>query len=104
MGLERNLFTLLDRAARSPWATRPAFNFEGRTQTYGELRERSLRVANALLDLGVRKGDRIAVLLGNRFEWPETLFGIAAMGGICVPVNILLRPEEVTYLVEDSGS
>jgi acyl-CoA synthetase (AMP-forming)/AMP-acid ligase II len=104
MALERNLFTLLDRAARSSWATRPAFNFEGRSQTYAELRERSLKVANALLALGVRKGDRVAVLLGNRFEWPEVLFGTAAMGAVCVPVNVLLRPEEVTYLCEDSGS
>ena len=49
MGLERNLFTLLDRAARSPWADRPVFHFEGETRTYAELRERSLRLANGLL-------------------------------------------------------
>jgi fatty-acyl-CoA synthase len=104
MGVERNLFTLLDRAARSPWAERPAIHFEGTTRTYAELRERSLRAARVLTGLGVRRGDRIAVLLGNRHEWPELLFGIAAMGGVCVPVNVLLRPDEVQYLWDDSGS
>jgi acyl-CoA synthetase (AMP-forming)/AMP-acid ligase II len=104
MGLERNLFTLLDRAARSPWADRPAFYFEGEARTYAELRERSLRLANGLTSIGVAPGDRVAVLLGNRHEWPETLFGVAAMGGVSVPVNVLLRAEEVVHLVEDSGS
>src|SRR3954469_13612778 len=104
MGVERNLFTLLDRAARSRWAKRPAFQLEGQTRTYGELRERALRAANALRSLGVQKGDRIAVLLGNRLEWPELLFAIAAIGAVCVPVNVLLRPDEVDYLCEDSGA
>ncbi len=75
MGLERNLFTLLDRAAaRSPWSDRPVFHFAGETRTYAELRERSLRLANGLLSIGVAPGDRVAVLLGNRHEWPEALF------------------------------
>ncbi len=104
MGLERNLFTLLDRAARSHWADRPAFHFEGDTRTYAELRVRSLRLANGLLDLGVAPGDRVAVLLGNRHEWPETLFAVAAMGAVSVPVNVLLRADEVTHLIADSGS
>jgi fatty-acyl-CoA synthase len=101
---ERNLFTLLDRAARSPWANRPAFHFEGTTRTYSELRERALRVANALTALGTGRGDRVAVLLGNGLEWPEILFGTAAMGSVCVPVNVLLTPAEVKYLCDDSGS
>jgi fatty-acyl-CoA synthase len=104
MGLERNLFTLLDRAARSPWADRPAFHFEGEARSYAELRERALRLANGLAGIGVRPGDRVAVLLGNRHEWPETLFAVAAMGGVSVPVNVLLRAEEVEHLISDSGS
>ena len=102
--LERNVFTLLDRAARGPWSDRPAFSCEGVTQTYAELHERSLRLANGLLGLGVQPGDRIAVMLGNRLEWAETLFGIAAMGAVCVPANILLAPDEVSYLCQDSES
>ena len=104
MGPERNLFTLLDRAARGPWAARPAFHFEGEARTYAQLRERSLRVANALRGIGVAPGDRVAVLLGNRHEWPETLFGLAAAGAVCVPVNVLLRADEVAHLITDSGA
>ena len=104
MGPERNLFTLLDRAASGPWAGRPAFHFEGETRTYAELRDRSLRLAGGLRGLGVAPGDRVAVLLGNRIEWPETLFGLAAAGAVCVPVNVLLRADEVGHLITDSGA
>ena len=103
MGLERNLFTLLDRAARS-WPERPAFTFEGETRTYGQLRERALRVGNAMQSLGVGRDDRVAVLLRNRHEWPEMLFGLAALGAVCVPVNVLLRADEIAHLIADSGS
>jgi acyl-CoA synthetase (AMP-forming)/AMP-acid ligase II len=104
VGLERNLFTLLDRAAHGPWRDRLAFAYEGTTCTYAELHGRALRLANGLLEFGVRPGDRVAVMLSNRLEWPETLFGLAAMGAVCVPVNILLRPDEVVYLCQDSNS
>ena len=104
MGPERNLFTVLDRAARGPWAERAAFHFQGEGRTYAQLRDRALRLANALRGIGVASGDRVAVLLGNRHEWPETLFGLGAAGAVCVPVNVLLRADEVAHLVEDSGS
>ena len=104
MGPERNLFTVLDRAARSHWANRPAFTFEGEARTYAQLRERSLRAAHAMRSLGVRPGDRVAVLLRNRHEWPEMLFGLAALGAVCVPVNVLLRPDEIEHLITDSGA
>jgi acyl-CoA synthetase (AMP-forming)/AMP-acid ligase II len=103
MGLERNLFTLLDRAARS-WPERPAFSFDGEVRTYAQLLERALRAGNAMRSLGVRPGDRVAVLLGNRHEWPEMLFGLAALGAVCVPVNVLLRADEIAHLIADSGS
>jgi fatty-acyl-CoA synthase len=102
MTAETNLFTLLDRAASGEWHDEPVFHYGSSTRTYGELRERALQVANGLLSLGVGPGDHIAVMLSNRLEWPELLFGIAAMGGICVPVNILLRADEVAYLCDDS--
>jgi fatty-acyl-CoA synthase len=104
VGPERSLFTVLDRAARSHWRDRPAFHFEGEARTYAQLRERAVRLANGLHELGVSPGDRVAVLLGNRHEWPEALFGIAALGAVCVPVNVLLRADEVTHLIDDSGS
>ncbi|MBS1842836.1 MAG: AMP-binding protein [Actinobacteria bacterium] len=104
MGLARNMFSILDRAARSSRAADVAFRFEDEDRTFGELRERSLRFAGGLIEAGVEPGDRVAVLLGNGHEWPEIFFGLAAMGAVCVPVNVLLRPAEVAHLLADSGA
>ncbi len=41
--------------------------------------------------------------MSNRHEWPEVLFGLAAMGAICVPVNVLLRGPEVRHVIDDSA-
>jgi fatty-acyl-CoA synthase len=99
-----NVFTVLDRIAGTSRRTNPAYFFDDRPQSYGELRERALRVANALRGLGLVPGDRIAVLLPNCREWPEIFFGCAALGAICVPVNILNSGFEVQGVIEDCGA
>ena len=104
MKLERNVFTLLDNRAGSASADDPAFGFEGEMRTFSELRDRALQVAGGLRMQGVRPGDHIAVLLGNRLEWPEVFFGIAALGAVCVPVNVLLTPAEIEHVCLDSKS
>ena len=98
------LLDTLGRAARSPSGHhRAAIWADGREQTFGQLHARALRLANGLLGLGCVSGTRVGVLMGNRHEWPEALFGVAAFGGICVPVSVLLRGIEVGYLCDDSG-
>lgn len=104
MKLETNVYGILDRSARSYYRDDPAFGFEGRTLTFVELRDRALRVARGLTEHGVRPGDRVAVMMGNRLEWPEVFFGLAAMGAVCVPVNVLLTGPEIVHVCEDSGS
>jgi fatty-acyl-CoA synthase len=102
--LERNVFGMLDRSARAPYGGDPAFGFEGQTRTFCEMRDRALRVAYGLTGQGVRPGDRVAVMMGNRLEWPEVFFGLAAMGAICVPINVLLTAPEIAHVCDDSGS
>src|SRR5215213_3687154 len=97
-----NLFQMLERSARSHRGERRAISFEGDERSFGAVRERSLRVARGLHGAGVQPGDRVAVLMGNRHEWPETLFGIAALGAVCVPVNVLLTGREVRHVCSDS--
>ncbi|CAB3392982.1 conserved protein of unknown function [Kyrpidia spormannii] len=70
--------------------------------TYRSLNRRVNRLANALNDLGVREGDRVAVLLPNGSEILEFLFACAKLGAILVPINFRLAPEEVRYIVEDA--
>jgi fatty-acyl-CoA synthase len=73
-----------------------------RTMTFREWNGRSCRLANALLGMGLAKGDRIAVLAYNCVEWLEIYAATAKAGLIAVPINFRLLGEEVRYIVEDA--
>jgi fatty-acyl-CoA synthase len=81
---------------------KPAIVFEDRSRTYGELREASRRVANALVGLGIEELDRVAVLSSNRLEFLEIEVGIAAARAIMVPLNWRLRDGELANLLRRS--
>jgi len=97
-----NVPYLLRRGGLNP--AKVAIRFEDRTRTYGELHERMLRIADALTRLGVRKGDRVAVILQNCLEFWEINFGIQETGAIVVPLNSRLAPMEIANLVRRSGA
>ncbi len=78
--------------------------FGGRELTYGDLNEQCNRVANGLLDLGVRKGDRIGVLSRNSDVYVTVYFALAKLGAILVPVNFWYRSREVHYTLQQSGA
>src|SRR5215211_2331686 len=98
-----NVFGMLERSARSHFGHEPAIGFEGTQRSFVQLCDRARAVAAVLRAAGVARGDRFAVLLGNRHEWPELLFGLAAAGAVCVPVNVLLSGPEIAHVCEDSG-
>jgi fatty-acyl-CoA synthase len=81
---------------------KPAVVFEGSSRTYGELRDASRRVANALVGLGIEELDRVAVLSSNRLEFLEIEVGIAAARAIMVPLNWRLRDGELANLLRRS--
>ena len=62
--------------------------------SYTELNESANRLANALLKMGVRKGDRVAVLLTNRPEYAIAYFGITEIGAIAVPLDTRYKIDE----------
>lgn len=72
--------------------------------TYTQLNERCNRIANALLDKGVKKGDRVAVVLMNCPEYVETFFAVAKIGAVVVPINWRLVPDELAFILKDSGA
>lgn len=72
--------------------------------TFMELNNRSNRIANALLDLGVKPGDRVATLLKNSIEFVESYFAIAKIGAVMVPVNWRLVAKEINYILGDCGA
>jgi acyl-CoA synthetase (AMP-forming)/AMP-acid ligase II len=67
--------------------------------THAELAERSLRLANGLRRLGVRRGDRVALLSRNRAEMIESYLALARVGAAAVPVNHGLVAPEVEYVM-----
>lgn len=71
-----------------------------RALTYREWNARACRLANALLDLGLAKGDRVALLAYNRFEWMELYIGLAKAGLVAVPINFRLVTPEIEYIAE----
>ncbi|HEY4997256.1 MAG TPA: AMP-binding protein [Solirubrobacteraceae bacterium] len=76
----------------------------GASLSYGELWERSARVAGGLGGIGIGRGDRVAIRLGNGIEWVLAFFGAQMAGAVVVPVNTRFTEEEVFYVVEDSGA
>ncbi|WP_134321851.1 long-chain-fatty-acid--CoA ligase [Cumulibacter soli] len=93
----------LDRHAfAKPDAT--AIRYQGESLTWRELSDRSRRLAAALHGIGVRRGDRVIMMLTNRPEFAESLLAINTLGAIAVPINFRLAAPEVRYLVQDSGS
>jgi acyl-CoA synthetase (AMP-forming)/AMP-acid ligase II len=95
---------ILRRSARPDTFGRKVALIQGDARiTYAELDERANRIAHALLDLGVRKGDRVAVLGRNSADYVAIIFGLAKAGGIIVPLNVWYKGDELVYAVTQSG-
>src|SRR5689334_25382418 len=78
-----------------------AFEFEGRQTSFAEFDVKTNRVANALVSLGLKKGDRIAYLGKNSDLYFELLVGAMKAGIVMAPVNWRLAGPEVAFIVED---
>lgn len=87
-------------ANKSPAQT--AIIFEEKRFTYKDFNERVNRLAQALLQMGLRKADKVAVLLFNSNQFVETYFATAKIGGVFTPVNFRFAPEEIRFILEHS--
>jgi long-chain acyl-CoA synthetase len=72
--------------------------------TSNELYGRVRALADALRGWGVVKGDRVAIVSENRWEWAVTDFAVLAVGGVDVPLYPTLTPEQIGYMLRDSGA
>ncbi len=79
-----------------------ALEFEGRSFTFGEIAERSSRMAEALRRRGVGLGDRLCVYLANCVEMIDLYLACLKLGAIFVPINILYREREIGHIVSDA--
>lgn len=73
----------------------------GSQLSYGELAAQIQAFAGGLLQLGLQRGERVAIYLEKRFETVVASFGAPAAGGVFVPLNPLLKPEQVGFILRD---
>ncbi|MFC8660946.1 long-chain fatty acid--CoA ligase [Streptomyces sp. NPDC057199] len=93
---------LADSATRRPDHT--ALVAGHRRISYGDLWLTARRYAAALRDRGIGPGDRVALLLPNTPAFPAAYFAVLALGATVVPVNALLKAEEIAYILQHSGA
>jgi fatty-acyl-CoA synthase len=79
-----------------------AMTYEGKEYTYSQVLERVNRAANALRDLGIKKGERVAVLAQNCHQYVELYFANGKNGSVTTPLNYRLTPTELEYIINNS--
>ena len=76
----------------------------GRRFSFRELNELSNRLANSLRGVGVEAGDRVTLYAPNSWEWIVSYYAIHKLGAVANPINAMLTPEEVGFVVADCGA
>jgi acyl-CoA synthetase (AMP-forming)/AMP-acid ligase II len=101
--LIRPVSELLASRARE-LAGKVAYRDAYRAVTYEELFTRTGNLAGHLRDLGLERGDKIAIFMGNRVETVESYFAITRAAGVCVSINPQVPAEDAAYMLSDSGA
>ena len=96
------LHELVHEAARRAGDS-PALTCGPQTLGYQALDAAVVAFANGLMALGLQRGERVGIYLEKRIETVVASFGAAAAGGVFVPMNPLLRPEQVGFIAQDCG-
>jgi long-chain acyl-CoA synthetase len=98
-----SLAELLEKSC-ARYASRTAFSSMGKTLSYRELEEQTRKIAAWLQDIGLQKGDRVAVMMPNVLQNPVAVYGILRAGLIAVNVNPLYTPRELEHQLRDAGA
>ncbi len=99
-----SLADLFDQSVQR-FRDRPAFYHMGKQITYGELDVLSARFAAYLQQgLGLKKGDRVAIMMPNALQYPVAMYGILRAGLTAVNVNPLYTPRELEHQLNDAGA
>src|SRR5947207_12245187 len=94
---------ILPFAARR-YGDKEALIVDDRSFAFGELEALSNSFANGLAAAGVQPGDRVTLYGPNSWQWMVAYYAIAKTGAVLNPVNVMLTPEEVQYIIKDAGA
>ncbi|UCC18712.1 MAG: long-chain fatty acid--CoA ligase [Promethearchaeota archaeon] len=100
---EKNIYEILDDTANE-FGSRTAIWFMKNKITYKKFKDITDRLATALVDLGVKKGDVVAIMLPNFPQFIFSFFGILKAGGIVTACSVLHTEHELAYQLNDSGA
>lgn len=92
--------TVQQQAKQTP--TKVAYHFQGQDVTYEALEQSVSRFAQGLQDLGIQKGDNVALLLGNTPHFIISLYAIMRIGATAVPVNPTYTKDEISYILQNA--
>ncbi len=97
------------REVAGRYADREAIAFHDRGRgivrwSYADLEDETRALAKALVALGVDKGSRVGLLMGNRPEWVASAFAVTMVGGVLVPVNTFFERSEIAHLLAHSDT
>ena len=93
---------ILDRNLKAGRADKPAFIDPRGTWTYGQLADRVARFAAVLRALGVRREERVLIVLLDTIDWPTAFLGCLKAGVVAVPVNTLMTEDDYRFMLADS--
>ena len=91
-------------AAALKFSNKDALVFEGQTFSFNQINDLVERAAGGLSDLGIVQGDTVTLYAGNSWEWIVSYYAIARLGAVINPVNTMLTPNEIEYVVKDCGA
>ncbi|MFW9770452.1 MAG: AMP-binding protein, partial [Candidatus Thorarchaeota archaeon] len=100
---EINLYEFLDNTAKE-FGKQTAIWFQKRKISYNEFKDIAERLATALRDLGVKKGDTVAIMIPNFPQFLFSFYGILKAGGVVTACSVLLTEPELAYQLNDSGA
>ena len=93
----------LDRAV-SVWPDRPLIITDAREWSYAEVQSWSRQIASGLIAHGLKRGEHVALDMANYPEFTAIKFAIARAGAVCIPVNFMLRGQELAYVLDQSDA
>src|SRR5690349_15234164 len=93
---------MIERNLKAGRANRPAFIDPRGTWTYGQLADRVARFAAVLRSLGVRREERVLMVMLDTIDWPTAFLGCLKAGAVAVPVNTLMTESDYRFMLADS--
>jgi fatty-acyl-CoA synthase len=102
--INRDTIGDMARRAATKYGDKTAIIFRDVKLSFYDLEREARRFANLMTSYGIKKGDRVAVYAYNSHYYPISMLGLAKIGAIQVPINYMLNAEEISYIVNHSGS